>query len=79
MRRYLLWLARWTGMCVMWVPPRLIRSAERTVADVEKIPGVISGDYRRCEALGRLVKRGPEGSKREKAMVIEYVIRQGVI
>jgi len=66
-------------MCVMWVPPRLIRSAERTVADVEKIPGVISGDYRRCEALGRLVKRGPEGSKREKAMAIEYVIRQGVI
>ena len=79
MKTFLLWLARWTGLCFMWVPPRLIKTAEKVVVDVEAIPGVISGDYRRCEALGRMVKRGPEGTKREKAMAIEYVVRQGVI
>ncbi len=78
MKRFLLWLARWTGLGFMWIDPRLIRKAELVVLDVEAIPGVISGDYRRCEALGRMVKRD-DVSKRDAAMAIEYVIRQGVI
>jgi hypothetical protein len=79
MEKLLWWLASKFGICLVKISPELVRAAYKTVQEVENIPGILSGDYKRCEALGRLIKRGPKGSKRDKAMAIEYVIRRGAV
>jgi len=78
MRRVLLWIACHLGVGVIWVHPRVMRKAVDVVRRVEAIPGVLSGDYRRCEALGQMIKRD-DILRRDAAMAIEYVIRQGVV
>ena len=78
MNKFLWFLARKFGIGIVKLDPQIIIKAEAVVKQVEAIPGVISGDYRRCEALGRMVKRTMI-SKRDAAMAIELVVRLGAI
>ena len=79
MRKFLLWLFRLTGIGFIRVPRAEARRVEAVVLRVEAIPGVVSGDYRRSIAMGLMLKRHPKTDKRDAAMAIEYVIRQGVL
>lgn len=57
----------------------LIGKADYIVRETEKIPGVISGEYRFSVALGKLWKRNPKFSKRDCALAIELAIQRGAI
>jgi hypothetical protein len=52
----------------------LVKKAIEVTKETDKIPGLISNEYRHCHSYGTLLKRNPNSRHRDIGMAIEIAM-----